>query len=705
VREGILVEGRNCWRRRTAKRVSFLIDGAAYFEAFAQSVEVARNSILIAGWDINSQIELLRGDQSRNSSTRLGDFLNTVVSRVPGLRIYILAWDFAMIYALEREPFPIFKLDWRTHGRLHFRLDGDHPVGASHHQKIVVVDDAIAFVGGLDLTKHRWDTSEHRVNEPRRVDPHGHPYPPFHDVQMLVGGEVARSLGDLFRRRWEHATGKELEAPEPEGNDPWPPGIEPDLTDVSVAISRTEPAHRGRPEVREVETLYLDAICSAEKSIYIENQYLTSSTIGDALAACLGEEVGPEVVLVLRRKGSGWLEEQTMDELRIGLFNRLHAADRHGRLRVYYPFLPGLGDEFINLHAKVLIVDDHLVRIGSSNITNRSMGLDTECDLAIEASGEDRAEETIALLRNRLMGEHLGVPPERVGERMVSTNSLIETVETLRGSGRTLLAFGEEREERPYALLSDSALVDPERPVGPEQLAQEFIPDEARESGSQRVGRTVIVFLVLIGLAVAWRFTPLADWLDVNSLARWAQSIRANPATPLMVIAAFMLGGLVVFPVTLLIGATAMVFDPLVSIVYAFLGSLSSAVLTYAIGQRLGRETVRRVAGGRLNRLSKRLAKRGFITVAAVRLLPVAPYSIVNVVAGASHIRLSDFVLGTISGLAPGILAIAVFADQVKEILRDPRLENFAIMAALAVLAVVAIVWIQRHLSRRTNHE
>ena len=183
---GILVEGRNCWRRRPAKRVTFLIDGAAYFEAFAQSVELAKNSILIAGWDINSQVELLRGNQSGNSSTRLGDFLNTAVSRTPGLRAYILAWDFAMIYALEREAFPIFKLDWRTHDRLHFRLDGDHPVGASHHQKIVIVDDAIAFVGGLDLTKRRWDTSEHRVNDPRRIDPHGHPYPPFHDVQMLV---------------------------------------------------------------------------------------------------------------------------------------------------------------------------------------------------------------------------------------------------------------------------------------------------------------------------------------------------------------------------------------------------------------------------------------------------------------------------------------------------------------------------------------
>ncbi len=148
-----------------------------------------------------------------------------------------------------------------------------------------------------------------------------------------------------------------------------------------------------------------------------------------------------------------------------------------------------------------------------------------------------------------------------------------------------------------------------------------------------------------------------------------------------------------------------MVFDPLVSIMYAFLGSVSSAVLTYGIGHKLGRGTVRRVAGGRLNRLSKRLAKRGLITVAAVRFLPVAPYSIVNVVAGASHIRLRDFVLGTIIGLAPGILAITVFADRVKRILQDPRLESLVILIAVVLLATVAIVSIQRRLSRKNDHE
>src|SRR6185437_9244660 len=119
-----------------------------------------------------------------------------------GLRGCILSWDFAMLYAFEREWLPVYKLDWRTHRRLHFRLDGRHPPGASHHQKVVVIDDAVAFVGGFDLAHRRWDMPAHRANEPRRVDPYGATYAPFHDVQLAVDAEAARALGDLARERW-----------------------------------------------------------------------------------------------------------------------------------------------------------------------------------------------------------------------------------------------------------------------------------------------------------------------------------------------------------------------------------------------------------------------------------------------------------------------------------------------------------------------
>ncbi len=186
---------------------------------------------------------------------------------------------------------------------------------------MVVVDDQLAFVGGLDLTACRWDTQEHRPDDPRRVD-NGNKYNPFHDVQMMVEGEVAQVLGDLARRRWLKATGKELPSPSGSFQPPWPHSFEPDLENVEVGIARTEPPHDGKKGVQEIENLYQDAIHAAQELIYIENQYFTANKIGEALAARLKKKNGPEVILILPRKCSGWLEEGTMGVLRARLLVR-----------------------------------------------------------------------------------------------------------------------------------------------------------------------------------------------------------------------------------------------------------------------------------------------------------------------------------------------------------------------------------------------
>src|SRR5215831_3415259 len=167
----IAVEERNCWRRAHARRAAFLVDGASYFAAFAEAVARAERSLFILGWDIHSGIRLRRNGARHDQPDALGDLLVAVLERRPELHANVLSWDFAMIYALEREPLPMLPRSWRRHPRLHFRLDGSHPLGASHHQKVVVVDDSVAFVGGFDLTACRWDTPEHRPDDPRRVDP------------------------------------------------------------------------------------------------------------------------------------------------------------------------------------------------------------------------------------------------------------------------------------------------------------------------------------------------------------------------------------------------------------------------------------------------------------------------------------------------------------------------------------------------------
>lgn len=696
----ILREGRNCWRILPCENAAFLVDGAEYFSAFKAVAREARQSILILGWDIDSRTCLEPGRSEDGLPNELGPFLNAVVARRRGLHAYLLGWDFAMIYMLEREFFPVVKLDWQTHRRVHFYLDGTHPVGASHHQKIVVIDDHIAFVGGFDLAIRRWDSAEHRVWDPRRTDPAGRSYPPFHDVQMMVSGPVAAALGDLARNRWWRATGQRL--PPSGGKDAarWPAGQRVDVSAAAVGIARTEPHCLENPETREIEHLYVDAIRAARRLVYIENQYFTSALIGDVLVERLQEEAGPDVVLVLPKQASGWLETRTMDVLRARLLQRLQNADRHRRLQAYYPEIPGLAGECLGLHSKILIVDDRLLRIGSSNTSNRSMGFDTECDLALEAADDPRVAAAIAAFRNRLLGEHLGLPPERMGDLIRERGSVIGAIASLPAGGRCLMPLICQVPEMLTQVVSEVPLIDPERPIPADQLVQDFVSEEVGYVRSRRLLSLAALLLFMGGLALVWHWTPMKAWFNVQNIAAWIHGFGASPMAPFVMLGAFLVGALVMFPVTLLIVVSALVFGPLSGFLLSLAGSLASAALTYGIGAKLARRTVRRLSGARLNRLSQKLARKGILAVTAVRIFPVAPFTVVNVVAGATHIRFRDFMLGTLAGMAPGMLALTLFGSSLQRLVISPSPASLGLLA-LAMVLILGGAWLAgRFLSR-----
>ena len=704
--QGLLVPGRNCWRIEPASRLSFLIDGAAYFSALRAAIAKAQRSVFIIGWDIDSRIRLVPDGANDGFPEELGVFLNEVVKRRRGLRMYVLSWDFAMVFAMDREWLPIYKLDWRTHRRLSFKLDDKHPAGASHHQKIVVVDDAVAFVGGLDLTHCRWDTSEHGCNNPARCDAEGKPYRPYHDVQVMLDGAAARALGTLCRDRWNRVSkrrARELDAHP--ANDPWPAGIAPDITDVDVAISRTDPGYTTGVPVTEIRYLYVDAIAAARRAMYLENQYFSSSVVGAALGARLRSPTGPDVVVVSRQIEEGWLEERTMGVLRARLHKQLQEADTGNRYRLLYPHVPGLElPNVLNVHSKVLVVDDELCSVGSANFSNRSMGFDTECNVAIEARGDERIRRAIAGLRNRLLAEHLGTDPQTVGAEVAQHDgSLIKAIEELQHPGRTLMPIEPRVPPEIDALVPASAVVDPEKPVDPEKLVQEFVPDAVRKPTVSRLWRATTVLLTLAALAAVWRWTPLREIVSLSSLVLMLQTLDASPFAPLLVLAGYVLGGLLVVPVTALIAATGIVFGPLLGTFYALTGALLSAAITYALGRRIGRHAVRRLAGSRVNRITRRLARKGTMAIAIVRLLPIAPFSVVNAVAGASHVRPREFLLGTALGMLPGIIAIVVFVDRVTAAVTDPRPYNYIMLIGFAALVVVIAVAIHRRLVRN-NH-
>ncbi|HEY3178228.1 MAG TPA: VTT domain-containing protein [Casimicrobiaceae bacterium] len=700
--------GRNCWRIERAERAAFLIDGEAYFAAIRDALSRARRSFFIIGWDIDSRMELVPGGARDGLPEPLGDFLNAVVANRRGLRGYVLSWDFAMLYAMDREWLPIFKLDWRTHRRLSFRLDDRHPPGTSHHQKIVVVDDAVAFVSGYDLTRERWDTCAHADDDPRRVDHRGHPYPPFHDVGMVVDGDCARALGELVRERWHRITGR---MPRSVGRasvgHAWPRDVDADLTNIDVAIARTEPLFDGRPAVSEIRHLYLDAIATAQRIIFAENQYFTSRTITNALAQRLNEPDPPDIAIVSPYIQCGWLENSTMGVLRARNHRVLQAADRHNCYRLYSPILPWLDHKVccLNVHSKVFIIDDDLAMIGSANLADRSLGIDTECNLAFESHGEARIRRAIAHLRERLLAEHLDCAPEDIAAATASSGRLHRAIDHLsRDAGRTLKAFDPEVDPTLDALVPDHHVLDPEKPIDPDAIVADLVPEEHVRS-SKRYWFIALAFVVLAVAAMAWRFTPLTEWLALDRLVDIGVAMREHPWAPLAIMLTFVVAGLVLFPLSILIVVMAIVYGPVLGPVYTLVGAALSATVTFWIGRKLGRETVRKLAGRRVNDLSRALGKRGFLPVIVARLLPVGPYSIVNVVAGASHIGWRNFLVGTVIGLAPGVITTSVFIDRTIAAVRQPNAGTFALLAVITA-AIVALAWaLQRVVRARVRAE
>ncbi len=466
---GILRPGETCWRVAHTDRLAVIIDAAPYFAALHTAIQMARHSVILIGWEFDTRISLVAQSQDSEIPARLGKFFNWAADRRPDLKIHLLEWDLGMIQALGRGTTPLRIADWIAGRRISLKMDHAHPAGAAHHQKIVVIDDALAFCGGIDVTTDRWDTRAHLDDDPLRVKPTtGRSYGPWHDATVAMDGEAARALGVLVRERWKRATGDDLPPPPPV--EPiWPDSLVPTLQNVDVAISRTAPAYNERDAVHEIETLYLEIIASAQHSVYIESQYFASRKIAEAIAARLREPGGPEFVIVNPESADGWLEEKTMGSARARLLAFIRKADIHERFQIYSPVAKE--GTPIYVHAKIVVMDDRLLRVGSSNLNNRSLGFDTECDVSVEARESDPQDkdlrQRIARLRNDLLAEHLGVTEQDVRAAIAQADGgLIAAIEALRGQDKTLAPFTPpELDAVEENILGENDLLDPERPA------------------------------------------------------------------------------------------------------------------------------------------------------------------------------------------------------------------------------------------------
>ncbi len=458
----LLRPGRNCWRVETAARFAFIVDGADYFVFLRKALLKARRSILLVGWDFDTRIAF--GDGGGDGGPeRLGEFILWLADRSPALEIRLLRWDVGAFKAMFRGNTLWTVLRWKAHPRITLKLDAKHPLAGAHHQKIAVIDDSIAFCGGIDITMQRWDTREHLDDDPRRIGPGGRPEDPWHDAASAFDGDAARALGDLARARWQAATGVALRPCE-DCHDCWPGGLEPTFTGMRLGIARTIPQMDGVEPVHESEAAWVDMIRGAKRMIYAESQYFASRRVAHAIAVRLSEEDPPEIVIVNPLSADGWLEPLAMDTARARLVQALRRIDRHDRLRIFHPQTAGGAPIYV--HAKVMVADDRVLRVGSSNFNNRSMRLDTECDVILSADepGNAHLADEIARLRDDLLAEHLGVPPAVVTEKIAETGSLIATVEALRGKGRSLVPYEIPELSDFEEWLAENEILDPNGP-------------------------------------------------------------------------------------------------------------------------------------------------------------------------------------------------------------------------------------------------
>ncbi len=217
-----------------------------------------------------------------------------------------------------------------------------------------------------------------------------------------------------------------------------------------------------------------------------------------------------------------------------------------------------------------------------------------------------------------------------------------------------------------------------------------------RRAQRRRIWLGVGILLLLFGAAAAWKWTPLADLIDVNKMAGWAGSLRQSPARHFYLLGAYVIGSVLLIPITLLILITAIVFGPILGSLYSIVGGLAGALVTYAIGYFLGQDFVRKIAGAKWGMIERKIGQTGVVAVTTLRLLPIAPFSVINIVSGAFKVPLRDYVLGSILGLAPGIVVTNLFAHQLESAIRNPGVGTFVLLLALIGITVAGTVWLKR---------
>lgn len=218
------------------------------------------------------------------------------------------------------------------------------------------------------------------------------------------------------------------------------------------------------------------------------------------------------------------------------------------------------------------------------------------------------------------------------------------------------------------------------------------------KSNGRFLVRGAVILIILLALAAGWKWTPFGQWIDFNAILSWEASFKKSAAAPYLIVAGYVIGGLVLFPVTLLTVATVFTFGLLPGYLYALVGCLTSATLTYVMGRILGRDFVRKLAGSHVDRFRRTGAQHGLLTVFMMRIVPIAPFTVVNMVMGASQIGFRDFIVGSLLGMTPGLLVLTVFGFQLNYAVRSPGTGSLFLLGITVILITAVVIGVHRWL-------
>lgn len=681
-----------------------MIDCADFYRAIHAAICKAQHSIFILGWEIDSRIRLLRGEEEKNSavpSTTI-DLLSWKAEQNKNIQIYLLRWDSSAAFITKRELLAEYIWSLKTPENVHICLDNMVPLGGSHHQKIILIDDELVFTGGMDIASSRWDERAHRIHEPERADVLG-PYGPYHDVQVMMEGPITKDFSELVRWRWFLASGIKLPNPAPPPTSSplvlsWPEMFKPFIRDIPVAISRTIPEMEGVSEVQEVKQMYLDLIAQAEKFIYAENQFFSSLEIADAINYQLKRKKSLKVLLVSSYNPQGVLERESLWAGRIDFKQRLEAGVNPVKVRMTYPCIKDEKGEFHykRIHSKVLIIDDKYCTIASSNINNRSLSLDTECDITLEAQNSLHSQQ-ITDFRNDLLSEHCGKSKETLAQLFHSEAPLPDILLNPNESSYTLKE------------INDSIFTNKEL----QPLAQVFADSKEPLFGKgyslRNPRKHVVIFSLISVLGVSLiigllrhygsLFTPenLRSLIEMSRVSQWS--------LPLVCLA-YVIGGFILFPLSVLTLITSVVYGAIKGPIYSMCGALLSGAIMYGIGHLIGVAGVRKLLGHRLLRIDRYFKKSGIFGVILLRFLPIAPYSIVNLAAGICSISFTNFILGSFLGFLPSFIIKGFVGSSLMEAILSPTTQTkiyLGLGLLLWFLLALSSYWLARKRQRRLN--